>query len=551
MLSAFILYLMKILDLHIPKNPAAANIGICVFVLILAQALLNLFYTGLLNSDEFEHIHASWLVWSGKTPYLNFFEHHNPLLWYLFAPLTGLMFDNVNVYYICRFVTLAANLASWYFIYKIIRAWLGDSKVWLSAFVLFCCGDYVSRNLVEFRPDVFMNLCFWSGLYFYLTYFQNKRPICLTTAFILFTLAFFFLQKIILLLTFLGIYTFLQLLQKQIKPADFLKALIIPLVLVLLFICWLFYHNMLGLYFELNYTLNSLLPQYYGLHQVKFIIFGVMLHLPFNNGWASVFFPPAAIILCAAAILCYHKVLLRKNTAAQVLVILFFAELTIRFFTFSPYAHYFSLLETLAAILIASALFGNDTKFKTAIYNIFLFIAFIISASLLFCDYSQRNADAKLQPALDTARFVIENTEPDEAVMNAANYNFNLFRPDAGYVWFMLNDIGYIYETNFAVKTNFDDIVNTKKATLIYAENYINTPLSERRVKKLFEYNTDLMSLYRNKPLQDYKLTDLLVKIPQPDAYIWDMQLIKKYYRPTAKNPFWILKDEYRKKKEK
>ena len=86
---------------------------------------------------------------------------------------------------------------------------------------------------------------------------------------------------------------------------------------------------------------------------------------------------------------------------------------------------------------------------------------------------------------------------------------------------------------------------------MIYAENYINTPLSERRVKKLFEYNTDLMSLYRSKPLQDYKLTDLLVKIPQPDAYIWDMQLIKKYYRPTAKNPFWILKDEYRKKKEK
>ena len=39
--------------------------------------------------DDLEHIHASWLVWQGYIPYTDFFEHHHPLTWYIFAPLVG------------------------------------------------------------------------------------------------------------------------------------------------------------------------------------------------------------------------------------------------------------------------------------------------------------------------------------------------------------------------------------------------------------------------------------------------------------------------------
>ena len=33
-------------------------------------------------SDNFEHLRASYLVSIGYMPYLDFFEHHHPLLWY-------------------------------------------------------------------------------------------------------------------------------------------------------------------------------------------------------------------------------------------------------------------------------------------------------------------------------------------------------------------------------------------------------------------------------------------------------------------------------------
>ena len=50
--------------------------------------------------DEFEHLHASWLVSIGKIPYVDFFEHHNPLMWYITSPLFYIYENNVNIYYL-------------------------------------------------------------------------------------------------------------------------------------------------------------------------------------------------------------------------------------------------------------------------------------------------------------------------------------------------------------------------------------------------------------------------------------------------------------------
>lgn len=35
--------------------------------------------------DEFEHLHSAWLVSQGQTPYVDFFQHHTPLFYYLAA----------------------------------------------------------------------------------------------------------------------------------------------------------------------------------------------------------------------------------------------------------------------------------------------------------------------------------------------------------------------------------------------------------------------------------------------------------------------------------
>ena len=52
-------------------------------------AAWTVFFTETGNGDNVEHIHATWLVAYGEVPYRDFFQHHNPLMWYLFAPLVN------------------------------------------------------------------------------------------------------------------------------------------------------------------------------------------------------------------------------------------------------------------------------------------------------------------------------------------------------------------------------------------------------------------------------------------------------------------------------
>ena len=70
------------------KKTAALIIGI---YLLFCAGLLYwvVIYSGSGDGDTLEHVHSSWLVWSGKIPYKDFFQHHNPLLWYVGAPLVG------------------------------------------------------------------------------------------------------------------------------------------------------------------------------------------------------------------------------------------------------------------------------------------------------------------------------------------------------------------------------------------------------------------------------------------------------------------------------
>ena len=65
---------------------------ILFFDVLIILALVSLISVFLVypEGDVMEHIHASYMVFSGKVPYRDFFQHHNPLLWYIFSPFVGL-----------------------------------------------------------------------------------------------------------------------------------------------------------------------------------------------------------------------------------------------------------------------------------------------------------------------------------------------------------------------------------------------------------------------------------------------------------------------------
>ena len=106
-----------------------------VYLVILAFFILGTaIYSGVLILDDVEHIHASWLVWQGKVPYRDFFEHHHALLWYLFAPITAVFYNQAIIVYVAKFLTLIVSVLTFYYFYKIMVKFVTDRMSALFAF---------------------------------------------------------------------------------------------------------------------------------------------------------------------------------------------------------------------------------------------------------------------------------------------------------------------------------------------------------------------------------------------------------------------------------
>ena len=82
------------------------GLGIALeFVLSLSVYLLAILYIPTQNGDNVEHIHSSFMVANGMVPYRDFFQHHNPLMWYMFAPLVKIFEYNVVILEIVCFIS--------------------------------------------------------------------------------------------------------------------------------------------------------------------------------------------------------------------------------------------------------------------------------------------------------------------------------------------------------------------------------------------------------------------------------------------------------------
>ena len=494
--------------------------------------------------DETEHLHMSWLVSTGMIPYRDFFEHHNPLLWYVFAPISALFFNSAYVLYAGHFFSMFVSAAALVYIYKITVRYLASPTAAIIALILYAEFNWMGRiTFIEFRPDVFMNFCFWCGLYYYMRYMEQKKVKNLSIAFTMFTLSFLFLQKIILLLFFLGLYTLYRLYIKDFRWIDIIKALMIPTVIISGFVAYLYFNGALNTYFMLNYSLNSILAQYFGLYQMVFWFKTTLLFLPLINGYGASNFDLYSAI-GALVTLGFAALIIKQNNKYMILFyLLFVAELILRYFTFSPYYYYFSLIKVFISVIIAGSLCSilpQHIKKFTTICLIFFYTVAGMNDSYI----SLTQADT-LKPYIQKLQFVLDNSDVDDFILNGNKFNFNIYRKDSDYIGFSLNEAGYLYNQHFGNPDyDINKIIIEKKPKLIWMENYVNTPLHERRFRTIRNFNSDLLYLWRKYPNQDYSINDLIINVPIFYTYKMDQELLSRYYEPTGFKKFWILKKD-------
>jgi hypothetical protein len=116
--------------------------------------------------DEIEFFRATDWIRRGLVPYRDFWEHHTPLQWFLFAPVTALTNSpGVSAILLMRW----AQLPLWIIAFVLLRGWMRRAGIsvfgaW-TAIALVLCSTLFMLPAVEYRVDVLGSVVYIAALF--------------------------------------------------------------------------------------------------------------------------------------------------------------------------------------------------------------------------------------------------------------------------------------------------------------------------------------------------------------------------------------------------
>ena len=233
---------------------------VCWLFLILSLGIVLAQVVMLFNrpykADDWEHLASAWFVFNGYLPYRDFFQHHNPLLWYLFAPIFSVLSNPLDIFYVGRVVAALFFLGGWGFIWGIIKRLGGGFSTFCITLFVYLSYPIAHLGYFQNRPDTYMIFCLLGGFYFWIRFYQERKNRDLILCYLLFFLSFAFLQKAVWLLAPFGLYQIYLLIKKEIRWTVFVKAIAIPFLIVLGYGIYLYQTDSFTRYWELNWVLN-------------------------------------------------------------------------------------------------------------------------------------------------------------------------------------------------------------------------------------------------------------------------------------------------------
>lgn len=145
-----------------------------IAVALLAVVLLSLRHE--IYSDEIEHVHAGWLVSTGKRPFTDFFEHHHPLFWYLLAVVLPWTSQSASTLVHLRLVMLIPFAGIVVLCFRLARLGGAPRLVpWLAVALLVSMSEF-ARVAMQIRPDVPATLSVLAGVVVLLRALEGHRP---------------------------------------------------------------------------------------------------------------------------------------------------------------------------------------------------------------------------------------------------------------------------------------------------------------------------------------------------------------------------------------
>lgn len=409
------------------RNPETV-VGLLLLLSLVIRFLLTLFRR--FNVDEFQHLHAAWMIHLGFQPYVDFWENHAPLLYYLSAPLLALLGDGIHSIFLFRFAHSIAGLAIAMVVYKLARLDYDRSTAILAALVLSFSEIYLQKT-IEIRPDQFLVLFWLLSLWFCFRAVDSRRNLRIWAAGVLLGIGFLFSPKALICAVPLVLIILISewpspiaILKKQLL---FGSGFLVPCIL-------------LGLYFyrlgSFDAWVQSTLLEnlsYPDIRSPRFLL------LPQNLGFL--------LLGLSGMWMSYRDPSLRNNARflmiaalvpAAVLVLLMPSQFSQSALTFVP------LFAIYAGFAFKKSFAFSGDAFRT---KRFLFLSFAILAGLVIplgaLLVRATTADTNRQQ-VDLVRFILKNTSPEEVIFDGnAAY---IFRKQAYFYGSLVEGIRYRYQ---------------------------------------------------------------------------------------------------------
>jgi hypothetical protein len=451
-----------------------------LFILIasfcLIAVLLALFRY--FDHDELEHVHCAWYILQGKAPYLDFYDNHNPTLWFLLAPLIFFFGEGTAVLFLSRAIMLLLLMGIAMSVRTLSRE-AGSSTREANYAVLFVlsCSVLINKSL-EVRPDVpqvFFGLL--SCLYF-LRYLKNKRPLHMVLAGFWAGVSFVMLQKSVLLFAVVGV-SILWLLWRRVVSwrVPFLYALgnAFPMAVLALYLISM---GCFSNYILTSWTLNINHPE----------TFSPMQNLFDSLVENTAFWGLAGLSLWTCL---FRK---RGGSALQMVSLWGMLFLACLFLVFQPNDQYLIFPLALLAVPAARQAAWLFERFKCteACRSRALALALIVPWCLMASNLTESN-----RPQLKVIRYVLSRTAPDERIYDG-DIRFNLYRPDLHYFWFSVKPHMALDSYNRVSGNRFSSydiykLIEAKKPVFI---SDVAVNMDDPRITRMYQ-STPFPHLYR------------------------------------------------------
>jgi 4-amino-4-deoxy-L-arabinose transferase-like glycosyltransferase len=376
------------------------------------------------DHDEIVYLHGSWLVSQGQKPFRDFMEHHYPTLLYLLAPSANLLEGSPRALLVAaRLLNLALLAVLLGVFVSMLRPLLRTPQAaWASLLLLGCF--FFDRNSMEVRPDPWMNVLCFIGLWQWVVYLRRHgRLRQAALAGLCFGTAIAFLPKALFFLGLVGLGTALALKGRARWThaarggAALLGAALLPVGALALAI-W-----RSGIWTDFLFWCHTF---------TRFLYLDT--HFPGQSALGTLFesFGESPLLwiggllgVALAARLAWQRRVDPEVAIAAVVTVGFLAAL---FRSRWPFSHNLLLVQPLLALLTAVVLDGIASARLRAAVGVFL-VLMLVKVYVLCFVYTEAPGSEVVQ------RRLLAESAPGTPLAVAPPYN-PIFRPNAFFFWY-------------------------------------------------------------------------------------------------------------------